>query len=63
MKKGKVVSGKKYAVDKEEYDMKKANKANKMVGKPADIASSLAKSKKEMGYSDKPRIKPQKKGK
>jgi hypothetical protein len=56
---GKTVSGKKYSSVLENQDNKKANKANRMVGKPADISGAIKDAK--MGYSDKPRVKPQNK--
>lgn len=57
--KGKVVSGKKYPAVLEKQMDRKADKQNRMVGKPADIAMAIQGSK--MGYSNKPRVKPQKK--
>ncbi len=57
-----MVSGKKFAEVDEEYDRKKKLKEDKSM-KTAGIAKALKKSEKEMGYSDKPKVKPQKKGK
>jgi hypothetical protein len=59
---GKMVSGKKYAEADEKYIKKQAKKAIKGM-KTAGIATELKESKKEEGYSKKPRVKPQKKGK
>ena len=60
--KGKLVSGKKYVEVDEEYDKKMAKKSLKGM-KTAGIAKELKESEKEKGYSKKPRVKPQKKGK
>ena len=60
--KGKVVSGKKYVAADEAYDKKTAKKEMKSM-KTAGVAKALKNSQKEMGYSKKPRVKPQKKGK
>ena len=60
--KGKVVSGKKFVAADEKYDRKTAKKQMKSM-KTAGVANALKKSEKEMGYSKKPRVKPQKKGK
>lgn len=60
--KGKIVKGKNYVADDEEYDKKTARKDAKKLKTPG-LATALKKSEKEMGYSDKPRVKPQKKGK
>lgn len=58
--KGKKVSGKKFVEVDENYDKKKKKKTLKGM-KTAGIANELKESKKETGYSDKPRLKGQKK--
>lgn len=60
MAKGKVVKGCDYAEDDEKYDKKMKKKTDKGM-KTAGIALKLKESKKEEGYSKKPRVKPQKK--
>jgi hypothetical protein len=57
--KGKVVSGKDYSAVLEKKSDRKSDKQNRMVGKPADISMAMKAAK--MGYSDKPKVKPQKK--
>jgi hypothetical protein len=59
--KGKMVKGKNYVEADEEYDKKTSKKDMKGM-KTAGIARELKLSEKEMGYSKKPRVKPQKKG-
>lgn len=58
--KGKLVSGKKAVAAEEKYDKKMGMKALKEMS-TSGIAKALKKSEKEMGYSKKPRVKPQKK--
>jgi hypothetical protein len=60
-KMGKLVSGKKYAAVAENEDDVEQAKDNFPSRKPNDIAQALKRAKKTMGYSKKPRIKPQKK--
>lgn len=60
--KGKKVSGKKYVEADEKYIKKQAKKSVKGM-KTAGVATELKQSEKEMGYSKKPRVKPQRKGK
>lgn len=60
--KGKIVKGKNYVAADEEYDKKTAKKEVKGM-KTAGVAKELKLSEKDMGYSKKPRVKPQKKGK
>ena len=57
--KGEKENGKKYVEDKEEYDEENGWKNQQMWGKAADIGEAMMKAK--MGYSNKPRVKPQKK--
>lgn len=56
---GKKESRLKYVEDKEEYDRKKNLDSRNMLKQAAGIGEALMKAK--MGYSDKPRVKPQKK--
>lgn len=56
--KSKTVSGKDYSAFLEKKTDRKADKQNRMVGKPADISMAIKESKKVAG---KPRVKPQKK--
>jgi hypothetical protein len=58
--KGKMVKGKNFVEVDEKYDRKKTKKDEKSM-KTAGVASALKKAEKGMGYSDKPRVKPQKK--
>ncbi len=58
--KGKVVKGSKFVEEDEEYDKKTKKKEDKNM-KTAGMEKLLKKSEKEMGYSKKPRVKPQKK--
>lgn len=60
--KGKVVSGKKYVAADEKYDAKMLKKDEKSM-KTVGVAKAIKKAKKEEGYSKKPRVKPQMKGK
>ena len=60
--KGKLVKGSKFIADDEEYDKKTRKKEDKSM-KTAGMEKLLMKSEKKMGYSDKPRVKPVKKGK
>ena len=60
-KKGKMVSGKKYVSRVEAEDDIEQAKDNFPARKPNDISQAIKRSKKEMGYSKKPRVKPQKK--
>lgn len=60
--KGRMVKGKNFVEVDEVYDKKTAKKEMKSM-KTAGLAKALKKSEKEMGYSKKPRVKPQKKGK
>ncbi len=59
-KKGKMVKGKNYVEADEEYDKKQLKKGQKKM-RTAGVARALKESEKEMGYSNKPRVKPQKK--
>ena len=59
--KGKVVKGSKYIADDEVYDKKTRKKEDKSM-KTAGMEKLLQKSEKDMGYSNKPRVKPVKKG-
>lgn len=58
--KGKMVKGSKYVADDEVYDRKTRKKEDKSM-KTAGIEKLLQKAEKDMGYSNKPRVKPQKK--
>lgn len=60
MAKGKVVKGKNFVVVDEQYDRKMEKKDMKKM-RTAGVAKALKESEKEMGYSNKPRVKPQKK--
>lgn len=60
MPKGKMVSGKKYVADDEKFDKKSLMKDERNM-KTAGVAKALEKSEKDMGYSKKLRVKPQKK--
>ena len=51
----------KYVVKDEKYDRKSVRKGVKRM-KTAGLASALKKSEKEMGKTDKPKVKPMKKG-
>jgi hypothetical protein len=62
MAKGKMVKGKNFVEVDEQYDRKMTKKDMKKM-RTAGVAKALKESEKEMGYSDKPRVKPQKKGK
>jgi hypothetical protein len=57
---GKKVKGKNYVIADEEYNKKMAKKDVRGM-KTAGIAKELKESEKDMGYSKKPRVKPQKK--
>ena len=59
--KGKAVKGKNFVEVDEKYDRKTEKKTMKAMKTPG-IAKALKKSEKDKGYSDKPRVKPQKKG-
>ena len=60
--KGKVVKGKSYIAADEKYDKKTRKKEDESM-KTAGMEKLLMKSEKKKGYSDKPRVKPVKKGK
>ena len=60
MPKGKVVKGKNFVEDDEEYDKKTMKKEMKGM-KTAGLALKLKQSELDEGYSKKPRVKPQKK--
>lgn len=60
MSKGKKVSGKNYVEEDEEYDKKQIKKQGKQM-RTAGMAKELKLAQKEEGYSDKPRVKGQKK--
>lgn len=60
--KGKAVKGCDYAAADEEYNKKMKKKTAKGM-KTAGIAKELKESEKEEGYSKRPRVKPQRKGK
>lgn len=62
MAKSKKVSGNNYVEIDEKYYKKLSNKELKEMS-TAGVATALKKSEKEKGYSNKPRVKPQKKGK
>jgi len=59
---GRYVSGDDYVEENEVYNKKMAKKSLKEMS-TAGIARNLMKSEKEMGYSKRPKVKPQKKGK
>ncbi len=59
--KGKMVKGKNYVDADEKFDKKEDKKDMKRM-KTAGLAMAMKKSEKEMGYSKKPRVKPQRKG-
>jgi len=61
--KGKMVSGKKYSKSLEDYDEKVGMEDNHPARKPADISGALGRASKKMGYSKKPRVKPNRVGK
>ena len=58
--KGKIVKGKNYPAADEEFN-KKTRKKEVRGMKTAGMAEELKLSEKDMGYSKKPRVKPQKK--
>lgn len=58
--KGKVFKGSKFIAADEVYDKKTRKKEDKSM-KTAGMEKLLMKSEKETGYSNKPRVKPQKK--
>lgn len=58
--KGKIVKGKSYVAADEVYDKKTRKKEDKSM-KTAGMEKLLTKSEKQMGYSKKPRVQPQKK--
>jgi hypothetical protein len=58
--KGKMVKGKNFVEVDEKYDRNQTKKAEKAM-KTAGIAIALKKAEKSMGYSDKPKVKPQRK--
>lgn len=58
--KGKIVKGCDYVEDDEKYDRKMQKKDVRGM-KTAGLALKLKQSEKEEGYSNKPRVKPQKK--
>lgn len=60
MKKGRRVDGTSYVEADEEYNKKMAKKTMKGM-KTAGLAKELKESQKEEGYSNKPKVKPQKK--
>ena len=60
--KGKKVVGKTYISEDEEYDKKTRKKEDKSMKTPG-MEKLLMKSEKNKGYSDKPQVKPVKKGK
>lgn len=60
--KGKKVSGSKFVASDEEYDKKTRKKEDKSM-KTAGMEKLLEKAEKKQGYSNKPRVKPAKKGK
>lgn len=60
MAKSKGIKGTKYVSADEKYDKKTLKKDQKSM-KVAGIANALKKSQKEEGYSNKPKVKPQKK--
>jgi hypothetical protein len=60
MKKGKVVKGKNFVTADEVYDKKQIKKDSKGM-KTAGLSLELKESQSQQGYSDKPRVKPQKK--
>ena len=55
--KSKMVSGKNFSRDLEEYDDKISDEDNFPSRKPADISGALARASKQMEYSKKPRVK------
>lgn len=58
--KGPKVSGKDYSMVLEEYERKMGNKSNFPARKPADISQAFSLSRRDMGYSNKPRVKAEK---
>lgn len=60
MKKGRTVDGDSYVEEDEEYDKKRKNKMLRNMS-TAGISLNLKKSEDKQGYSNKPRVKPQKK--
>jgi len=58
--KGKVVNGKTFISEDEEYDKKTRKKEDRSM-KTAGMEKLMMKGEKEMGYSKKPRVKPVKK--
>lgn len=57
-KMSKAVAGKKYSEALEQKNDKKADKSNRMVGKPADISGAISRAKKKTAIL---KVKPQKK--
>jgi len=62
-KPGKMVSGKKFSKALEDYDEKIGMESNHPALKPADISGAFSRAQKKMGYSKKPRVKPNRVGK
>lgn len=58
--KGPKVSGKDYSMVLEEYDRKMGNKSNYPAKAPADISQAFSIARRDMGYSNKPRVKVEK---
>ena len=56
--KGRMVSGNDFSAILEGYERKMGNKSNKPAQAPADISQAFSRAKE--GYSDKPRVKPEK---
>jgi hypothetical protein len=61
MSKGKEVSGNTFSAILEQYNRKMGNRSNHPAKAPADISQAFQRAQKQMGYSNKPRVKPSKK--